>query len=207
MSIFDDALNKRKAALFASPNITGRPSIQQIGSTSSLYTYVGGTAITFTNPNGVFPAQDNYFSFGYTNFRWTVIYAGSGTINTSDEREKQQIEEIPESWLRAWGEVKYVRFKFNDAVELKGDGARWHVGFIAQRVKEAFERNGINPFEIGLLCFDKWNDTYEKTVVYDESANESEELRLIAKAGERYGIRYEQALALECAYLRWKLGA
>jgi hypothetical protein len=53
---------------------------------------------------------------------------------------------------------------------------------VAQRVKEVFEEHGIDPFEFGILCYDSWD-------------NED-------GAGDRYGIRYEEALALECAYLR-----
>jgi hypothetical protein len=31
------------------------------------------------------------------------------------------------------------------------------------------------------------------------------EKRLVTPAGDRYGIRYSEALALECAYQRWRL--
>ena len=140
------------------------------------------------------PATDNTLALGEASRRWSVVYAGTGTINTSDERSKQDIEPIPQSWLDAWGDVEFVRYRFRDAVATKGDGARWHVGVIAQRVKEAFEARGIDPFEIGILCYDAW-DEHE-----DADGN-------ILPAGELYGIRYEEALALECAYLRRKLEA
>lgn len=135
------------------------------------------------------PSTDNTRDLGSGAFRWRTVYAGTGTINTSDEREKQQIKPIDDAVLRAWSRVEYVQFKFNDAVELKGDGARWHTGLIAQKVKEAFEAEGLDAFEYGLLCYDEWKDDPVQGFV----------------AGDRYGIRYEEALALECAYLRAKL--
>lgn len=140
------------------------------------------------------PANDNTKTAGAPAQRYSVVYAGTGTINTSDERAKQDIEPIPQEWLDAWGDVQFVRYKFMDAVAAKGDGARWHVGVIAQRVKEAFEARGIDPFEIGILCYDSWEERE------DADGN-------IQPAGDRYGIRYEEAMALECAYIRHKLEA
>lgn len=139
------------------------------------------------------PSADNTVSLGASGARWTEVFAANGTINTSDEREKDLIEEVPQAWLDAWADVKYARFKFKEAIEKKGGGARWHVGLVAQRVHQAFAARGINAFEIGLLCYDEWSET---TDVDGKTT----------PAGNRYGVRYEQALALECAYLRYKLG-
>lgn len=139
------------------------------------------------------PTTDNTLNLGGASNRWATVFAGTGTINTSDEREKDLIEEIPQAWLDAWADVKYARFKFKEAIEKKGDGARWHVGLVAQKVQQAFAAHGINAFEIGLLCYDEWSET---TDVDGKTT----------PAGNRYGVRYEQALALECAYLRYKLG-
>jgi hypothetical protein len=143
------------------------------------------------------------------------VYAGNGTINTSDEREKQQVKPIDDAVLRAWAKVEYCAFKFNDAVALKGDGARWHIGLIAQKVKEAFESEGLNAFEYGLLCYDEWDEIVEDVLkevdvtledgTMVKGARPTGEKRVVREAGNRYGIRYEQALALECAFLRSKL--
>lgn len=131
-------------------------------------------------------------SLGGTTNRFAQVFAVTGTINTSDERDKTEFDAIPQAWLDAWADVQWCRFKFKDAVAKKANGARWHIGVIAQRVKAAFEAHGIDPFEIGLLCYDEWP---EQTDVDDN----------VTPAGDRYGIRYEEALALECAYLRSKL--
>ena len=64
--------------------------------------------------------------------------------------------------LYLWhGRVEYVQFRFNDAVEKEGDGARWHFGVIAQRVKAAFEAEGLDPFAFGILCYDEWGERTE----------------------------------------------
>jgi hypothetical protein len=144
------------------------------------------TAYTFR------PTTDGVLNLGGPSNKWDTVYAATGAINTSDQNAKDFIEPIPQSWIDAWGDVQYVRFKYKDAIAIKGSGARWHVGVIAQKIKEAFEKRGIDAFEIGLLCYDKW----EQEVDVDGNVH---------PAGERYGVRYEECLALECAYLRSKL--
>lgn len=184
---------------------------------NDLNVYTDGANQTVTDSNVFRPATDNTKTIGNASFRWSVVYAGTGTINTSDERAKEQVQDIDAAVLRAWGKVGYVQYKFKDAVEAKGNGARWHFGLIAQRVKEAFESEGLDAFEYGLLCHDQWEDQYEDVLVEVEVQNSdgsiskvlqgNGEKRIVVPAGDRYGIRYEEALALECAYLRNKLGA
>jgi len=140
-----------------------------------------------TNTQTLRPRADNSYTLGGAARRWTQLFAATATINTSDEREKDLILEIDEALMQAWSQVQYVKFKFKDSIETKGDGARWHFGLVAQRVKEVFEDHGLDPFAYGILCYDEWSS---------EDGIE---------AGNRYGIRYEEALALECAYLRYKI--
>jgi hypothetical protein len=166
----------------------------------SIVTGTGQAIVTRSAGIGLEPSPDNTLSLGSGSLRWSQVFAANGTINTSDERAKQQIEPIPQAWLDAWGEVDFMRYKMNDAVAEKGDGARWHIGLIAQRVKEAFEAKGVDPFAIGILCWDEWDD-----VEVDQLVDGVMQKQIVRQAGEQYGIRYEQALALECAYLRSKI--
>lgn len=176
-----------------------------------------GNEIASLTATGFLARQDNTTTIGDAGFRWKEIFAGAGAINTSDERDKEQIEPIPAAWLEAWGEVQFYRYKFKDAVARKGAPARWHIGVIAQRVKEAFEARGIDPFAIGLLCYDEWDEyarptLTESVTVADDGTRTTElqetgEMRVTRAAGNRYGIRYDEALALECAYLRSRLSA
>jgi len=145
------------------------------------------------------PRTDSTYSLGGAARKWTVVYSDTSAINTSDERRKEQIDDIDEAVLRAWGNVKYQQFKFKDSVAKKGDGARWHIGLIAQRVKEAFEAEGVDPFAYGILCYDEWDEQEEKI---EDGVGVVQEFQA---SGNSYGIRYEEALALECAYLRSRL--
>jgi hypothetical protein len=139
------------------------------------------------NPNGVFvsPTTDNTCNLGTATSRWAVVYAGTGTINTSDEREKQDIQVLSEAEKQAAIAIKGLirSFKFKDAVAKKGDDARIHVGVMAQQVAEAFKIVGLNPDDYALFCYDEWS------AQLDNLGNE------ISPAGNRYGIRYDELLA------------
>lgn len=201
LQMWDYTNNKQVAQVYAEGYSSGANGMLYFGVNQGS-TLNNIMRVTYSNT--LEPILDNTVSLGTGTYRMSVIYAATGTINTSDERAKQvRNDGIDEAVLRAWGKVKYQQFKFNDAVEKKGDGARWHFGLIAQKVKEAFESEGLDAFAYGLLCYDKWDDEL-KTVV-DENGNPTEEKRIVTHAGDRYGIRYEEALALECAYLRNKL--
>lgn len=163
------------------------------------------------------PIQDATLALGSASGRWAQMYASSGTINTSDARCKENITAPDDALMRAWGKVGFKVFQFKDAVEKKGGDARIHVGVIAQEVKAAFESEGLDASRYGLFCHDAWEDEYEDVTVVDQPEVTDEdgnittpevshvEKRLVTAAGDRYGIRYEEALALECAYQRWRL--
>lgn len=104
------------------------------------------------------PAVDNTFDLGLAPLRVRTVYAASGTINTSDVRTKQDVGDVPDEWLDAWGDVRHVRFKFNDAVAAKGEAARWHIGYIAQEIRDAFAARDLDATRIGLLCHDSWDE-------------------------------------------------
>ena len=186
--------------------ITNGVAIAVAGANSLAFYQNGAEAWRIDTSRNWIPGLDNTYSIGSAAKRPSVIYAATATINTSDERAKTDIEEIPEEWLDAWEDVKFYKFKYKDSVKERGRNARWHVGVIAQRVKEAFENKGIDPFEIGILCYDKWEDQYsDEFEVDEETGNKIPTKKLIKPAGEQYGIRYEEALVLECALLRKKL--
>ena len=177
-----------------------------------------GFGITLAN-NSLRPISNGDVLLGGPSNKYSEVYATTGTINTSDENKKQSISDIPDNVLDAWGEVHFYEFKFNDAVEKKGASARLHTGLIAQRIKDVFEKHNIDPFQYGLLCYDKWEghpdiyNEYDETVpaVYDEEGQIVTERHIVhhkelvekaIEAGELYSIRYEEALCLEAAYQR-----
>jgi hypothetical protein len=143
------------------------------------------------------PGADNTQTLGSASYRWSVVYAGTGTINTSDEREKQQIADLNDAERRVAVALKGLvkKYKYNDAVELKGDDARIHVGVIAQEVVAAFEAEGLDATCYALLCYDTWEAEQEEV---DKNGNVINPAR---DAGERYGIRYDELLAFMIAAL------
>ena len=146
--------------------------------------------------NAFTPNADNGVYLGLSNARWRAVYTVSGTINTSDERVKDNITSIPDDVLDAWSEVNWYQFQFKDAIAEKGDDARIHTGAIAQRIKSIFESHGIDAFRYGLLCYDEW-DADEESV--DEDGNITTPAK---QAGNMYSLRYEEALCMEAAYQR-----
>lgn len=147
--------------------------------------------------NGFVPLSDNDRVLGSASNRWSVVYAGTGTINTSDANEKQQIRSLDDAEKIAALKIKGLikAFKFNDAVALKGDGARIHVGAVAQEVAQAFADAGLDPAKYALFCKDEWHTLNGEVVlanadgVYPEGSTKH----------ERLGLRYEQLLAFVIA--------
>lgn len=116
-------------------------------------------------------ATDNARSCGTASFRWSEFFAGNGTINTSDEREKTELLTIDVQEKAAALEIKGTisKFKMLDAVERKGGDARIHFGVGAQTVIGILESHGLDPMAYSFVCKDDLDD-----------------------GGYRYGIRYDQ---------------
>ncbi|MDZ7554444.1 tail fiber/spike domain-containing protein [Cronobacter sakazakii] len=118
------------------------------------------------------PGNDNSTPLGDIVNRWSTVFAGTGSINTSDGREKSQpvtaselsktMANDEDAILDAWGDVSIIAFQWLNSIKEKGQNeARWHFGVIAQQVKEVFESKGIDGTRFGLLCYDEWEDQYE----------------------------------------------
>ena len=137
------------------------------------------------------PTADNTTTLGRSDRRWSVVYAGTGTINTSDARAKQDIEELDDAERRVAVRLKSLvrKYRFRDAVAEKGDAARIHVGVIAQDVIAAFEAEGLDAQRYSIVCYDEWEARPEVI------GADGEILEPATEAGNRYGIRYEELLA------------
>lgn len=131
-------------------------------------------------------APSNPCDLGASSSAWRNTYLSASPVIVSDERLKQDIDAFADDVLDAWAEVDWCSFRMREAVAKKGAAARIHAGLIAQRIKAAFEKHGLDAFRYGLLCHDAWGN--------DEATG--------AKAGDRYSVRYEEALAVEAAYQR-----
>ena len=158
----------------------------------NLQTAIAGTLATRAKIHyqGHFvPGADNTYACGQSSARWSTIFAATGTINTSDKNEKQQIEDLSQAELQAATAIKGLikKFKFNDAVEHKGDKARIHVGVIAQDVEQAFITAGLSPEDYGIFCKDVWWSDAEGKTYEEEGEGRTQHTRL--------GVRYEELLA------------
>ena len=139
------------------------------------------------------PGQDNYSTLGASGRRWTTVYATTGTINTSDRNDKQDIEELSAAEQRVAVRVKGLirKFRFKDSVAAKGDNARIHFGVIAQDVQDAFTAEGLDASRYGLFCSDTFKAIDGKAVEKDENG----QYPAGATDYTRLGVRYEELLA------------
>ena len=159
----------------------------------------GAERFTITTGGAVNPGADNTQNLGSAAVRWATVFAGTGTINTSDERSKRDISAIPDDWLDAWGDVEWCRYKFID-------GNRWHTGLVAQQIRDAFVARGLDATKIGLLCFDAWEATPEIAAATDDEGNAKYPAQPARPAGDRWGLRYDECQAIEAAWVRRELG-
>lgn len=150
------------------------------------------------------PQPDNAMSIGNGAARWTTVYAATGTINTSDEREKTWRGEVDAAELRAAariaGELGFYRW--NAAVAEKGaDGARLHFGVRAQAVWAIMADEGlIDPPTEGVapscryafLCYDRWDAMEPVAEVRDDEGHVLVAAQPGRGAGDRFGIRPDQ---------------
>jgi hypothetical protein len=113
----------------------------------------------------VTPGADNTQNLGSGSLRWATIFAGTGTINTSDERYKVLREggDLSDAEHRAWSAVRAIVYRDKDSFERKGDAARLHVGYSWQSIQAAFEAEGLDPARYGLWCEDALEAPVEKT--------------------------------------------
>jgi hypothetical protein len=66
-----------------------------------------------TSTRDLFPISDDIYDIGSSSYRFDNIYATNGTIQTSDERDKDRILDIPDS-LSIIDSLRPVSFKWKD---------------------------------------------------------------------------------------------
>lgn len=151
----------------------------------------------------VLASSDNSQTMGGPANRWSVIYAGSGAINTSDVRAKCDVGAVETALIEAWDTVDWGRYRFVASVAAKGEAARWHVGLVAQQVRDAIDARMGEGAAVrwGLLCHDSWDAEPE------QRAEDGVLLRAARPAGDRWGLRYDECFALEAVMQRRRLAA
>lgn len=146
-------------------------------------------------------------TLGDATYKWGQIYSTNSTISTSDSRLKNTISSIDDNLLDAWETIQPKQYKFNDATESKGEQARFHTGYLAQDIQKACTDNNLDISKYGLFCYDSWEEEPEITedVEVEKDGVKTTEKRIVQQKrekGDMYALRYEEALVVECAYLR-----
>jgi len=115
------------------------------------------------------PGADNAYSLGTAAHRIATVFAGTGTINTSDSRDKAWRGAMAPAELRAAIRIaaELGFYQWHDAIAEKGpDGARQHFGVRAQQVWTIMADEGlVDPLgddgrpgrtPYAFLCWDEW---------------------------------------------------
>jgi len=194
----------------------------QIGVSGGNNLYISGTAtahagVTFAT-RSVLPSlegalNDDGTDLGQNGNVFRDIYAGNTSISTSDQNKKQQIASLTDAEITAAKALSklFKTFKWNDAVEAKGDNARTHTGVIAQQIETAMSDAGLDAGKYAFFISGTWwetqtevaaveadeengieaKDAYTRTDTYQTQ----EEAPEGATERNRKGIRYPELLA------------
>ncbi|KRG63892.1 hypothetical protein ABB26_09925 [Stenotrophomonas humi] len=151
----------------------------------------------------LYQSDDNLYSAGTASARFSVVYAGTGTINTSDAREKTPVRPLTAAELAAAIELggEIGAYKWLEMVGAKGEAAREHIGLTVQRAIEVMRSHGLDPFARGFICYDAWDELLE--VLGDEG----EVVQEHRTAGDRYSFRMDELLAFIARGLAHRLDA
>lgn len=150
-------------------NYTAQILLNDTASQIRLYT-AASERLRITDSGPVQPGADNSQSLGAPSARWSVVYAGTGTINTSDERDKAWRGAPTGAELAAARRIADALgfYQWHDAIAVRGpDGARYHFGVRAQQVWAIMAEEGlVDPLDASgrpgttryaFLCWDEWD--------------------------------------------------
>jgi len=192
-----------------------------IGSMSGNAMYVnapndGGGGFLFSdNASTIYPTRrtsgtvslsDNTNDLGAAVWRFNDAYITNGVTTGSDQNEKQSIQLLTDSEIAVAKRISkgFKTFKWNSAVEEKGDNARTHTGVIAQEVQQAFTDEGLDAGNYALFMS---NTYWEKEISVDAVAEElDEEGNVIVEGQDAYTYIDKKEEATEGYTERTRLG-
>jgi hypothetical protein len=158
------------------------------------------------------PSNNNVYSLGSSSLRWSVVYAATGSINTSDAREKTAVSLLTDAEIAAAADLarEIGTYQWLSSIAEKGtENARHHAGLTVQRAIEIMQSHGLDSFRYGFICYDQWTETPEiinswpaQDAVLDEDGNVvtpaveagSEITQAYRPAGDRYSFRTDELL-------------
>lgn len=140
----------------------------------------GGTYQMLTVNENFGPLYDMGGHNGYIDHRWTDVYAENGLIQTSDRRQKKDINYDISIYEKLFDLLKPVSYKFNT-----NNSNRTHLGFISQDIEQSMKELNINS--IDFAGFIKALKTNSKTKSSEDITDDD----------YMYGIRYSELHAME----------
>ena len=124
------------------------------------------------------PSKSECVDLGSSSYKFRDIYATNGTIQTSDQREKVDIQVLDVRYLELFEKILPKSFRFVD-----GTSGRRHIGFISQEVEAAMVKCEISDLEFA---------GFIKSPVYEiVDGKESENI-----VDYIYGLRYEEFIGI-----------
>ena len=140
-------------------------SVTSGGAQTNCRTAVGGDLAV---SGSAAPAYDGAGSLGFSDYRWSAVYAQTGTISTSDREQKTEISYALERYDALFDKLRPASYRFKD-----GTSGRTHTGLIAQDVEQALRECGL---------------TGQDLAAFVKSPRK--------EGGADYGLRYEELIAL-----------
>lgn len=142
---------------------------------------VKSTNNIFLSPNGgvgetqatgnIKPTVAASYNIGTASLPWKDGFFQNAITVVSDGDHKPVKDVIPDAVLDIFDSLEIKRWKYDWAIAEKGeDNARWHVGFIAQEIIEAFSNAGLDAQDYSFLVWREWDAEpaqYEQVLVRD----------------------------------------
>ena len=139
--------------------------VGRIKTFNSTVQYGGAAAAIYLDTAAFLPANasgrtDNTIDLGNSSFRYDDVFATNGTIQTSDQNEKQDIADLTAKELNVANKLSalFKTYRWKDAVVEKSDKARTHSGIIAQDIQSAFSAEGLDASNYGMFMSDTWTN-------------------------------------------------
>lgn len=140
-------------------------SVTEGGAQTNCRMAVGGDLVV---SGSAAPSVDGAGSLGFSDYRWSVVYAQTGTITTSDREKKTDISYALERYDALFEKLRPASYRLNG-----GTSGRTHTGLVAQDVEQALRECGLTGKDFA---------AFVKTQREDGGAD--------------YGLRYEELIAM-----------
>ena len=140
-------------------------SVTEGGAQTNCRMAVGGDLVV---SGSTAPSVDGAGSLGFSDYRWSVVYAQTGTITTSDREKKTDISYALERYDALFEKLRPASYRLKG-----GASGRTHTGLVAQDVEQALRACGLTGQDFA---------AFVKTQREDGGAD--------------YGLRYEELIAL-----------